>query len=179
VSALAESPFADGDFEPGPQTGSARSSIFAFANGNPTLQSPPGQGENHLILTGGITEEANFSHPDVLEKLRLGGDSHNVLSNFPTLSDPTLAEDYSPLWDLRIGFYSPAAIQKHLNMTARTDANETLNLAAEGLITSQGGRPLRSAGIIINCPVIGFLNEKPLREPVPNRPPPAPVSSVE
>jgi len=98
---------------------------------------------------------------------------------YPTLSDPTLAEDYSPLWDLRIGFYSPAAIQKHLNKTARTDANEILNLAAEGLITSQGGRPLRSAGIIINCPAIGFLNEKPLREPVPNRPQPADVSSVE
>jgi len=179
VPALGLSSFPNGDFEPGPQTGSARSSIFAFANGDPTLQSPPGQGENHLILTGGITEEANFDHPDVLEKLRLGGDAHNVLSNFPTLSDPTLAEDYSPLWDLRIGFYSPAAIQKHLNKTARTDANEILNLAAQGLITAQGGRPLRSSGIVINCPVIGFLNEKPLTEPVPNHPQPPDVSSVE
>ena len=83
-----------------------------------------------------------------------------TFSFFPTLRDPNLAQDYSPLWDLNIGVWSKFAVAHGLN-TAKTDANEILELAAKGLVTSPGGSPLASSGSIINCPALAFTDTPP------------------
>ena len=41
-------------------------------------------------------------------------------------------------------------------------------LAGQGLITSPGGLPLGSANIVINCPVLAFVDDAPVVEPVPD-----------
>ena len=156
VPALSLSPFPNGDS----RDGQARAEIFTFTNGATGPQSPPAQGLMHVIINGLNAQEANLQNTALLEALRIGGDAHNVFSFFPTLRDPNLAQDYSPLWDLNIGVWSKFAVAHGLN-TAKTDANEILELAAKGLVTSPGGSPLASSGSIINCPALAFTDTPP------------------
>jgi hypothetical protein len=175
VPGLALSPFPNGSVDPT----SARAEIFTFANGlSGEVESPPAQGQAHVILDGENAEEANLENEDVLEALREGGDAHNVFETFPTFEDPALAAAYSPLWDLQIGFWTPDAVAQDLNV-AQTDANVIRNLAAQGLVTSQGGLPLASANIIINCPALGFPEEAPVgpQEAVAGPPAPGPTGA--
>lgn len=140
--------------------GSARAEIFTFANGMTVLASPPGQGLAHVIINGDNAMDASLENTPLITALREGGDAHNVFSFFPTLRDPNLAQDYSPLWDLNIGVWSQYAVAHHLNV-AQTDANTIHMLAMKGLVTSPGGLPLGSSGIIINCPAIAFTGDEP------------------
>nr|MBA2477515.1 hypothetical protein [Sporichthyaceae bacterium] len=66
--------------------------------------------------------------------------------------------EYSPAWDLQVGVYSDAAVASGQN-GLKTDAEEVLGLAAEGVVTGPGGLPMGSANIIINCPALAFLDE--------------------
>lgn len=138
----------------------ARSSIFAFANGQTVLASPPGQGLNHVIINGHNAENANPQDGIVQEALRLGGDAHNVLDAFPTLRDPALARLYTPLWDLQIPTWTDAAVAQGLN-TAQKDGNQIRQLAAQGLILATDNIPLVEENVIVNCPVIAFINQAP------------------
>lgn len=148
----------------------ARSAIFTFTNGQTGPTSPPAQGLMHVVADGLLAQEANLENTALLEALRQGGDAHNVLDSFPTLSDPGLARLYSPMWDTRIGVWSEEAVAQGLNV-AQTDANQIRQLAAQGLVTNAGGvMPLSSAGQVVNCPVFGFLEEPPT-EPQAERPP--------
>ncbi len=147
-----------------------RNAIFAFANGKLGKISPPAQGLAHVAIDGKLTEEANLENSDLIAALVAGGDSHNVLDFFPTLSDPKMAELYSPIWDLHVAVWSPKAVSQGLNV-AQKDANQIRQLAAKGMVTSPGGGPLGSANHIINCPVLGFLNDAPSRPQVPEPPP--------
>lgn len=138
----------------------ARSSIFAFVNGQTGPMSPPAQGLNHVILDGGGTKDASLQNADVLEKLRIGGDAHNVLDSFPTLRDPALARLYSPLWDLQLVKWSDEAIARGAN-TAQMDANQIRQLAAQGVVHADDNLPLVTVDIIVNCPVIAFIDQAP------------------
>lgn len=156
VPALNLSPVPNGDS----RDGQARAEIFTFTNGATGPHSPPAQGLTHVIVDGLNAQEANLQNTALLEALRIGGDAHNVFSFFPTLRDPKLAQDYSPLWDLNIGVWSKFAVAHGLN-TAKTDAIVIQELAAKGLVTSPGGLPLSSAGSIINCPALAFTDTPP------------------
>jgi hypothetical protein len=46
---------------------------------------------------------------------------------------------------------------------AQTDSNVIRSLGEEWFVSSPGGLPLRSAGIEVNCPVVAFINDPPLR----------------
>jgi len=165
---LALSPFANGGFRPG----SARAEIFAFANGQDGTDSPPAQGLTHAINDGGVPEDANFQNTRVLDDLaKDAGDTHNVFQAFPTLRDPRLAAQYSPLWDLNIAVWNPFAVGLGVNR-AQTDANTILQLAARGIVTSPGGLPLSSANVIINCPALAFAHQAPTapQAPLPRLP---------
>ncbi len=153
---LGQSPFANASDHPE----GARSAIFTFTNGQTGPESPPAQGADHVLIDGHLAETANLENTELLEALRQGGDAHNVLDSFPTLTDPELAALYSPMWDLRVGVWSSSAVAENLNV-AQTDANEIRQLAAEEMVTSPGGVPLGSANIVINCPVFGFADEAP------------------
>jgi hypothetical protein len=70
---------------------------------------------------------------------------------------PTVATDYSPLWDVNLGEWSPEAIG--LGYRSRvTEEFQILGLVEKGWITGPGGTRYGSSGIIVNCPpVFRFL----------------------
>lgn len=158
-------PFQNGSQDPD----GTRSAIFAFTNGQTGPTSPPAQGLRHVVIDGLLPQEANLANTSVLEALRIGGDSHNVLDSFPTLRNPRLARLYTPMWDTRFAVWTPSAVNSGLNV-AQTDANEIRQLAVRGLVTGPGGVPLGSVNAIVNCPVFGFRDTPPT-EPQAARPP--------
>ena len=66
---------------------------------------------------------------------------------------PTVATDYSPLWDANIYEWTADAVAKHYP-TRLHEEFEILGLAQRKVITGPGGKPFGSSGIIINCPVV-------------------------
>ena len=168
VPALNEAPYNGGD----DFLGSARERLFGFINGQTGADNPQAQGFQHLVLDGHASEDASLSNSALIHALRTGGDLLNVFGDFPTLSDPRHAQAYSPLWDAQLGEWTAKAVKAGLNKK-QIDEVEVFNLAAKrpDLLTGPGGAPYGSAGVDINCAVIGFTEKAPtanLEEPAPN-----------
>lgn len=150
----------------------ARGAIFAFANGQRGRTSPPAQGLMHVIADGFAAQDAHLQNTALIEALVAGGDSHNVLDFFTTLRDPALARLYTPMWDLQVGEWSPEAVASGQNV-AQTDANVIRQLAVRRVVTSPGGVQLHSSNAVVNCPILGFLDQPPTE---PQAPKPASVT---
>lgn len=142
----------------------ARSDIFAFANGKTGLNDPNVQGLNHVILDNAPGEFSN-DNPALYETFRKLGDARNVLGSFTTLANKAERELYSPLWDLHVAKWSDAVVARGLNY-AQTDASTIEQLASHGFITNPDGTPLSSNGAIVNCPIIGFAVSAPTADQV-------------
>ena len=132
VAALEGATFAPGleDLTVGGDDGAFSSieRIFIATNGPTGLQNPQRQGLNSAIQDG---------------KGPL-----NVLGGIPTI-----ATDYSPLWDANIYSWTEEAIDK--GYRARNfEEFRILGLAQQGHITGPNGEAFGSAGAIINCPVV-------------------------
>jgi hypothetical protein len=153
--------FPNGDF----RKDSARAAIFTFANGQTGATSPPAQGLAHVIVDGEATTDASLGNHRLIAALRRGGDAHNVLDAFPTEVAP-FEDEYSPAWDLQIGFWSLPAVAEGSNV-AQTDSNLIRTLSTDWTVTSAGGLPLASSGIVVNCPVLAFVNDPPTAPLVP------------
>ncbi|MEJ7839662.1 MAG: hypothetical protein WKF81_12670, partial [Thermomicrobiales bacterium] len=69
---------------------------------------------------------------------------------------PTLALDYSPLWDLNLGFWTQEAIDAGYR-SRMIDEFQYLGMAEQGYITGPAGAPFGSTGFIINCPIVARL----------------------
>ena len=157
--------------------GSARERLFAFINGQTGADNPQAQGFRHLVLDGHASEDASAANTALINALRNGGDLLNVFGDFPTLTDPRHADAYSPLWDAQLGLWTDKAVKAGLN-TRQIDENVVFNLAATrpdlltGFDPATGQpKPYGSAGVDIDCAVIGFINKPPtanLADPVPN-----------
>jgi hypothetical protein len=65
---------------------------------------------------------------------------------------PTIATDYSPLWDLNLGEWTQEAIDNGYR-SRMTEEFQVLGMVARGFMTGPGGSPYGSVGIIINCPI--------------------------
>jgi hypothetical protein len=173
VPALNNAPYNGGD----DFLGSARERLFGFINGQTGARNPQAQGFVHLIKDGHASEDAAASNTALINALRHGGDLLNVFGDFPTLKDPRHAQAYSPLWDAQLGLWTPKAIKEGLN-TRQIDENVVFNLAATrpdlltGVNPATGQpAPYGSAGVDIDCAVIGFINQPPtanLAPPVPH-----------
>src|SRR6266699_2780619 len=151
--------------------GSARERMFGCVNGQTGPDNPNAQGFVNLVKDGHASEDASAGNSALIDGLRSGGDRRKVFVDFPTLSDPRHADAYSPLWDAQLGLWTDKAVQQGLN-TRQTDEVQVFNLAATrpDLITGPGGAPYGSAGVDINCAVIGFTDKAPtanLAAPVP------------
>ncbi|MDQ6843143.1 MAG: hypothetical protein M3Z92_02150 [Bacteroidota bacterium] len=146
-----------------PQT--ARSEIFAFANGKLGLNDPNVQGLNHVILDNA---PGNFSidNPARFETFRQLGDARNILGSFTTVKDKAQRELYTPLWDLNVAKWSDAVVAAGKNY-AQTDGSTIQQLARHGLITNPDGTPLSSTGFIVNCPILGFATTAPEKDQAP------------
>lgn len=102
--------------------------IFVFANGPTGLDNPQRQGLDSALSDG--------------------RGPLNVLGGIPTV-----ATDYSPLWDLNPAVWTQEAIDAGFR-ARMTEEFAILGLAERGLITGLGGAPFGSAGIIVNCPIV-------------------------
>jgi hypothetical protein len=173
VPALNDASFNGGD----DFLGSARERLFGFINGQTGVNNRQAQGFQHLALDGMVGKDASAADTAFINALRFGGDLLNVFGDFPTLADPRHADAYSPLWDAQLGLWTAKAVAEGLNKR-QIDENVVFNLAATrpdlltGVNPATGQpEPYGSAGVDINCAVIGFTAKAPtanLAAPVPN-----------
>jgi len=138
----------------------ARSSIFAFVNGQTGLDNPAAQGLNHMIVVGAAAGDASLENTVLQEVLRRGGDPRNIIDTFPTLRDPALARRYTPIWDIQLSRWTDKAVAQGLNV-AQKDTNQIRQLAAKRMVTAPDGGPLVNSNIAVNCPVIAFVDRPP------------------
>ena len=111
---------------------SAVERLFVFLNGPTGKDNPQRQGINSAILDG-------------------NGEPLNVFGGVPTI-----AGDYSPMWDLNLGVWTDEAVKKNYR-SRMTEEFSILRMAQEGFLTGPGGKPYGSTGIIVNCPVVKRL----------------------
>ena len=108
---------------------SAVERLFAFTNG------PTGPGNPQRQGLGSV----------------LSGDAADPLNVFGGV--PTIALDYSPLWDMNLGAWTEEAIENDYR-SRMIDEFQILAMAEGGHITGPEGAEYGSSGIIINCPIV-------------------------
>ncbi len=138
VAALDSGTFtpAMGDIGVGSDDGafSAVERLFPIANGPTGADNPQRQGLNSALSDVG---EDGKPLPPV-----------HVIGGIPTL-----ALDYSPLWDLNLGEWTEEAIDKGYR-SRMIDEFQLLEFVRRGFITGPGGEAFGSTGIVVNCPIV-------------------------
>jgi len=113
---------------------SAVERLFVTVNGPTGMDNPQRQG-----LNSALTDKDDKGQP---------APPLHVIGGIPTV-----ALDYSPLWDLNLGEWTQDAISK--GYRARViDEFQYLGLVQGGWITGPGGKPFGSTGIVVNCPIV-------------------------
>jgi hypothetical protein len=107
---------------------SAVERLFAFTNGPTGQDNPQRQGFNSALSDG--------------------RGPLNVLGGIPTV-----ANDYSPLWDLNVGEWTAEAISAGYR-SRLTEEFAILGFVQRGWVTGPGGAPYGSTGFIVNCPIV-------------------------
>lgn len=108
---------------------SAVERIFVTANGPTGAGNPQRQGMNSALLGE-------------------GRGPLNVLGGIPTV-----ATDYSPLWDVNLGEWTEEAIANGYRSRV-SEEFQILGLVEQGWITGPGGAEYGSVGVIVNCPIV-------------------------
>ncbi len=108
---------------------SAVERLFAFVNGPTGSDNPQRQGLNSV----------------------LSGDAADPLNVFGGV--PTIALDYSPLWDLNLGAWTEESVDNDYR-SRMIDEFQILAMAEGGFITGPDGAEYGSTGIIVNCPIV-------------------------
>ena len=104
-----------------------------------------------LFINGPVNNvpgEVNPQRQGLNSALRGEGGPLNVLGGIPTI-----ATDYSPLWDINAGEWTQHAIDMDYVSRAREEF-EILGYARAGHLTGPGGVPFGSTGLIVNCPIV-------------------------
>lgn len=103
------------------------------------------------FVNGPVNVEADRVNPQrqgFNSALRGEGGPLNVLGGIPTV-----ATDYSPLWDLNVGEWTQEAID--LGYRSRMiEEFQILGMVERGFVTGPGGGEYGSSGFIVNCPVV-------------------------
>jgi hypothetical protein len=107
---------------------SAVERIFVFANGPTGPDNPQRQGLNSALMGE--------------------GSPLNVLGGIPTI-----ATDYSPLWDINLGVWTQEAIDNDYR-SRLTEEFAILGFVEKGWITGPGGAEYGSVGMVVNCPIV-------------------------
>ncbi|PVZ71654.1 hypothetical protein [Pelagibaculum spongiae] len=122
---------------------SAVERIFTFVNG-PT--------NDFQIAAATETQaaqlETNPQRQGLTSALLGQGGPLNVLGGIPTV-----ATDYSPLWDLNIGEWTQQAIDRGYRSRV-TEEFQILGFVERGFITGPRGARYGSSGFIVNCPIV-------------------------
>ncbi len=104
--------------------------------------------ERIFAVTNGQTGAGNPQRQGFNSALSGEGTPLNVLGGIPTI-----ATDYSPLWDLNAGEWTQAAIDNGYRARV-TEEFQILGLVQQGWITGPGGSAFGSTGFVINCPPV-------------------------
>ena len=107
---------------------SAVERLFVMINGPTGKRNPPRQGLNSALV-------------DKLDPLHVIG------------GIPTLALDYSPLWDINLGRWTPDAVRRGYR-SRLIDEFQLLEFVRRGHITGPAGARYGSVGIRVNCPIV-------------------------
>lgn len=107
---------------------SAVERLFPIANGPEGRDNPQRQGLNSAIK-------------DNLAPLQVIG------------GIPTVALDYSPMWDVNLGEWTQNAINRGYR-SRLIDEFQLLNMVRLGHLTGPGGKRFGSTGIVVNCPIV-------------------------
>jgi hypothetical protein len=110
--------------------------------------------ERIFIATNGVEANScdNPKRQGLSADLADGYRPNNTLGGIPTL-----ALDYSPIWDANLYTWTPEAIDYGYQEQLREEFH-ILTLVQDGLLTGPGGQPFGSAGFSINCPIAIRLN---------------------
>ena len=103
------------------------------------------------IVNGPTNSVAGEIHPQRQgfdSALKGDGGPLNVLGGIPTV-----ATDYSPLWDLNVGEWTQHAIDNDYRSRVREEF-EILGYVRAGHLTAPGGGAFGSSGLIVNCPIV-------------------------
>ena len=98
--------------------------------------------------TNAVAGEINPQRQGFDSALKGDGGPLNVLGGIPTV-----ATDYSPLWDLNVGEWTQHAIDNDYRSRVREEF-EILGYVRAGHLTAPGGAPFGSSGLIVNCPIV-------------------------
>ncbi|MEO7652270.1 MAG: hypothetical protein ABIZ80_17535, partial [Bryobacteraceae bacterium] len=104
--------------------------------------------ERLFLTINGPTGCDNPQRQGLFSALTDGRGPLNVLGGIPTV-----ATDYSPLWDVNVGEWTQQAIQKGWRSRV-IEEFQILALVEAGAITGPGGAKYGSAGFIVNCPIV-------------------------
>jgi hypothetical protein len=108
---------------------SAVERIFVTANGPTGAENPQRQGLNSALLGE-------------------GRGPLNVLGGIPTV-----ATDYSPLWDVNLGIWTDEAVANGYRSRV-SEEFQILGLVEQGWITGPAGAAYGSIGVVVNCPIV-------------------------
>ncbi len=138
TAAIEDATFAPGlkDLQVGLDDGafSAVERIFITVNGPTGGDNPQRQGLNSALTDKGVNPDMPLSPLNVFGGI------------------PTIATDYSPLWDANVGEWTKEAIDKGYRARVR-DEFEMLGLVKQGWMTGPEGKDYGSTGILIDCAV--------------------------
>jgi hypothetical protein len=104
--------------------------------------------ERLFLTINGPTGCDNPQRQGLFSALVDGRSPLNVLGGIPTV-----ATDYSPLWDVNMGEWTRQAIDRGWRSRV-IEEFQILALVEAGAITGPGGERYGSAGFIVNCPIV-------------------------
>lgn len=104
--------------------------------------------ERIFVTANGPTGTDNLQRQGLNSAILDGRSPLNVLGGIPSV-----ATDYSPIWDASLGVWTQVAIDKGYRARV-TEEFQILGLVEQGWITGPGGTEYGSIGIVINCPIV-------------------------
>ena len=104
--------------------------------------------ERLFLFANGPTGKGNPQRQGLNSALMGEGSPLNVLGGIPTI-----ATDYSPIWDLNLGVWTQEAIDNGYR-SRLIDEFTILGFVEEGWITGPVGAEYGSVGMVVNCPIV-------------------------
>jgi len=104
--------------------------------------------ERLFVFVNGHTGKDNPQRQGLNSALSDGASPLNVLGGIPTV-----ATDYSPLWDLNPAVWTQQAVTRGYR-ARMTEEFAILGLVEKGFLTGLNGQKFGSVGLIVNCPIV-------------------------
>jgi hypothetical protein len=104
--------------------------------------------ERLFLVTNGPTGIDNPQRQGLNSALLGEGPPLNVIGGIPTV-----ALDYSPMWDLNVGEWTQEAVDNGYR-SRMTDEFQFLGMVEQGFLTGLDGAPFASSGFVVNCPIV-------------------------